>query len=163
MIYMTSVYILLNLDTEVSTFDRERVLRSLRERLKSTFGHNITVRTEDDTALVVAFLEDTLERVHRRSEAILNRLEEAGEARILSHQRQVFAWVDAEFRELKHERDESELVEGVEDLKLMRSRRPGGRASQPLGDDDDVSDEDPFDDDLSRRTQRRAMRIPVRK
>lgn len=163
MIYLTSLYVLLNLDTEVSSFDRERVLRSLRERTKSTFGQSVTVRTDDDSALVFAFLEDSVERAHSRAEAVLTRLEEAGEARILSSMRQVFAWVDGEFRELEHERDYDDTSETSAGFVSAPSRRLGGRTERPQRDEDEHADEDNLVGDMTRRTQRRNMRLPVRK
>ena len=163
MIYLTSLYVLLNLDTEVSSFDRERVLRSLRERLKSTFGQSITVRTDDDTAVVVAFLEEGLERAHSRAEAVLTRLEEAGEARILSSMRQIFAWDEGEFRELDHERDYDDASERSEQFAAATSRRSGGRSHHGSRDFDDLGDDDEGAGDVTRRTGRRNMRLPVRK
>jgi uncharacterized protein YlxP (DUF503 family) len=102
--YLVSLYLTLNLDTEVSQFDRERVLRSLRDRLKQSFGSRITVRSNDDHAIAIAFFSNKLEAIETKCEAVMTRIDSAGEARILSSLRQVFAWVGDEFQELEHER-----------------------------------------------------------
>ena len=131
--FLSSLYILLNLDTEVSSFDRERVLRSLRERLKNSFGQSITLRTDTDSAIAVAFLEDSLERAHNRAEAVLSRLEEAGEARVLSVQTQIFAWHEGEFRELEHERTYDDMQEAEQSSMTMPIRQANGRSNSRSG------------------------------
>lgn len=173
--FLTSLYILLNLDTEVSAFDRERVLRSLRERLKNSFGQSITLRTDADSAIAVAFLEDNLERANNRAEAVLSRLEEAGEARVLSVQTQVFAWQEGEFRELEHERTYDDLEEHTASMTmpLSRTRQPGKAAGKDSSGGRKVNFGDEFDDlldeasdemiGMAKRQTRRNLRIPVRK
>jgi hypothetical protein len=173
--FLTSLYILLNLDTEVSSFDRERVLRSLRERLKNSFGQSITLRTDTDSAIAVAFLEDSLERAHNRAEAVLSRLEEAGEARVLSVQTQIFAWHDGEFRELEHERTYDDMQEAEQSSMTMPMRQTKGRSRTKdshgarrmnFGEDFDELLEETSDEmlgSMAKRQNRRNLRIPVRK
>lgn len=159
--YLAALYILLNLDTEVSSFDRERVLRSLRERIKGRFGHSVTVRTEADTALVVAFLEDRQERLDQKSESIIVAVEEAGEARILSVQKQVFAWDQGEFRELEHEASFEEFAPGAQNLGTPMT--PMNRSKYHSEDDDDTGEQEELLQDMTGRFSRRSLRLPVRK
>ena len=161
--YLTSLYLTLNLDTEVSSFDRERVLRSLRDKLKTTFGSKITLRTDDGNAIVIAFLEDKLERIAPRCEALLARVDEAGEARVLSSQRQTFAWFEGEFTELPHESSYEDLGETHLFVNRGLSSNQGktivySHPEEHLGTTEDEDTGHTF-----RRPSRRQFRIPVRK
>lgn len=154
--YLASLYLTLNLDTEVSQFDRERVLRSLRDRLKQSFGSRITVRTDDDHAIAVGFFSDRLEAIETKCEAVMARIDAAGEARILSSQRQVFAWVGDEFRELEHER----RGEGA-----GAQATPGWAGFTGTNGRTVVYAQEDEDDrvEMVSRPSRRQFRIPVRK
>ncbi len=154
--YLTSLYLTLNLDTEVSPFDRDRVLRSLLHRLKQAFGNRITQRADDDHALVIAFFEDKLERIDLRCEDIVSHLESAGEARIQSVQRQTFAWFEGEFRELEHERDYEDLSGSGTGSSLSFAAARAQTVVYAHEDEDDGPE-------LIRRPSRRQLRIPVRK
>ena len=105
--YLASLHVTLDLEPEVASSDRERVLRSLRDRLKSHYGARVTVRTDDDSAVVVAFLDDNLERAKTRLDEITENLDDAGQARILSSVRQVFAWFEGVFQETAESRHEN--------------------------------------------------------
>ena len=162
--YLTSLYLTLNLDTEVSSFDRERVLRSLREKLKNSFGHRITLRTDDDHSIVIAFLEDNLERVGPKCEALISRIDEAGEARVMSIQRQTFAWFDGEFKELRHENS----YENVSEIGETSNRHSLSRNGQTIvyADADDAQEPEVENSRLQgtfRRSARRNLRIPIRR
>jgi hypothetical protein len=123
----------------------------------------VTVRSETDSALAIAFLDDDLERLRGRSEAVLSRLEEAGEARILSSTRQIFAWTEGEFRELEHERDYDDAPEASQNLVGSPMGRRGGHTTEVSRDYDDVLDRDALLEEFGRRPVRRNMRLPVRK
>lgn len=97
--YMATVHITLDLEPEVSSTDREKVLRAVRDRLKQTFGQRMTVRTDEEASLWVAWLDDNFTRLHDRLEEILERVESAGQARVLDHTEQWFAWFEGRFVE----------------------------------------------------------------
>gem|GEM_PF-630766 len=97
----------LDLEPEVAQVDREKVLRALRDRIKSNNGARVTVRTDDDSAIVVAFLDDNLERANSRLESLAEDLDDAGQARILTASRQVFAWFEGVFQETAQSRFEN--------------------------------------------------------
>jgi hypothetical protein len=105
--YLASLHVTLDLDPEVARTDRERVLRALRDKVKQVHGSRVSVRTDDDSAVVVALLDDNLERAKARLEEITELLDDAGQARILTSTGQVFAWFEGRFQETADSKAES--------------------------------------------------------
>lgn len=160
--YLTSLYLALNLDTEVSQFDRDRVLRSLRDRVQKNFGARVTVRPSEDHALMIAFFEVKLEKIDSKVESILNIIDAAGEARIRNCIKQTFAWYENEFSELEHEREAHDLAL-AETAEVNSDRRgsKGGRSSEMRIYEHDDDEDAEFG--LLRNMGRRNVRLPVRK
>ncbi len=46
--YLGVLYVTLDLEPEVTSSDREKLLRSLRDKLKNAFGQRMTVRTDGE-------------------------------------------------------------------------------------------------------------------
>jgi hypothetical protein len=112
--YMATVHIILDLEPEVSTSDREKVLRSIRDRLRQVFGQKITVRTDDEASLWVVWLDDSFPRLEERLDDVLERVESAGQARVLNHTEQWFAWHEGHFVEtgtIAQELEDEQLTE----------------------------------------------------
>lgn len=97
--YMATVHIILDLEPEVTSSDREKVLRSIRDKLKNSFGQRITVRSDEEASIWVAWLDENFTRLQSRLEEILDRVESAGQARVLNHTEQWFAWFEGHFQE----------------------------------------------------------------
>ena len=97
--YLASLHVTLDLEPEVAQSDRERLLRALRDRVKQIHSARVTVRTDDDSSIVIALLDDNLERAKSRLEEIGDLLDNAGQARILVTTAQVFAWFEGRFQE----------------------------------------------------------------
>jgi hypothetical protein len=169
--YMASVHITLNLEPEVSSADRERVLRTIRDRLRQAFGQKITVRTDEEASLWVIWLDDNFSRLKSRLEDILERVESAGQARILNHTEQWFGWFDGKFTEA------GQLAQDLEDEEMSESGFAGGEFVPPRsafltarGDKNRFEktiiyqhDDDSEDRSALSRTARRQIRIPTRK
>ena len=157
--YLATVFVNLDLEPEVTQVDRERLLRSVRDRLKQNFGSRVTVRTDDDCAIVVALLDDHFGRARSRLDEIVDRIDSYGEARIDSSHAQVFAWYDGTFQETRGELNLAELG-------LAHTANPGSRTSARLertivyGDEDDAAG---FAGAPRSGFTRRSLRIPTRK
>lgn len=158
--YLASLYIVLDLDPEVATSDRDRVLRSLREKLKQKFTHRITVRAdENETSLAIALFDDNYERIKSRLDEIQERIEAAGEARIRFHQGQIFCWFNGKFVETNEslaysEQNLSEFKKGTNITQAFRARE---KTIVYTDKDDDMASPIPS------RFSRRNLRIPTRK
>jgi hypothetical protein len=168
--YMATVHITLDLEPEVSSADREKVLRSVRDRLKQTFGHRITVRTDEEASLWVAWLDDNYTRLHDRLEEVLERVESAGQARVLDHSEQFFAWFEgkfsetgADFEDLAAEDDDTDSA----DREFMPTR-PGFLTAPGSRNRFNKTiiyshDDEPERSSALGRNDRRQVRIPTRK
>lgn len=104
--YLASLHVTLDLEPEVAQGDRERVLRALRDKVKQYHSARVTTRTDDDSAIAIALLDDNLERAKTRLAEIADLLDDAGQARILTTTAQVFAWFDGRFQETADSRAE---------------------------------------------------------
>ena len=158
--YLASLYIVLDLDLEVTLTDRNRVLRSLRDKLKQKFTHRITVRADEgETSLAIALFDDNFERIKSRFEEIQEKIDAAGEARIQFHQGQIFCWFNGKF------------VETNDSLTYNKENQPefkhGRNISQSFRVQEQTIVYTDKDDDaaasISSRFQRKNLRIPVRK
>ena len=105
-VYLGTTRVTFDLEPEVSTADRERVLRALRDKLRTHFGNRITVRTDDEDSIFVALFDDNLERVKDRLENLQETLENAGQARILDSTQQISNWFEGAFIELAESKAE---------------------------------------------------------
>ncbi|APJ03700.1 hypothetical protein [Silvanigrella aquatica] len=158
--YLASLYIVLDLDPEIMVTDRDRVLRSLREKLKQKFTHRITVRAdEEETSLAIALFDDNYERIKSRLDEIHEKVEAAGEARIRFHQGQIFCWFNGKFVETNDSLAYSE--QNLSDFKnatqITRSFRAQEKTIVYTDKDDDMNSSIPS------RFSRRNIRIPTRK
>ena len=157
--YLATLFVALDLEPEVTPFDRARLLRSLRDRLKQNFGSRITVRTDDDAAIMVAFFDDNYERLKIRLAAVIEKVDHAGEARISDTQSQTFAWFEGRFQETRDELAVLDCELDFSDLaSSFTSRAPSQKNTSIVykHDDDEFSE-------FGSRTGRRNMRIPARK
>jgi hypothetical protein len=168
--YMASVHITLNLEPEVSSADRERVLRTIRDRLRQTFGQKITVRTDEEASLWVVWLDDNFTRLKGRLDDVLERVESAGQARILNHSEQWFAWFDGKFMEagqLAEDFDDNDEDTGFGDGEIVppRSAFLTARSDKSRFEKTIIyqHDDDAEDRSTLSRTARRQIRIPTRK
>ena len=156
-VYLGTCRVSFDLEPEVSQVDRERVLRALRDRLRSTLGHRVTVRTDDEDAVYVAFFDDNLERVKARLDGLIESLDNAGQARIFSTTQQFFSWFEGSFIELP----ESKTNREVEDQDF--GRQASGFGSPFIGKTIRYADEDE-DAPISKISLgRKGMRLPTRK
>lgn len=102
--YLAAFYVALDVDPEVTSFDRQRLLRSLREKLKQKFQHRLVAGIDaDEMAISVSFFDDSFERSKARIESIQESIEAAGEARIRFCQEQIYMWFDGQFVETENE------------------------------------------------------------
>jgi hypothetical protein len=154
-VYLGTSRISFDLEPEVSQQDRERVLRALRDKLRSALGHRVTVRTDDEDSVFIAFFDENLERVKDRLESIAESLENAGQARIFSSTEQIFCWFEGAFLEIP----ESKLKREEDDTS---SQTPGygkgflGITIKYADDDDDIP--------ASKvALGRKGLRLPTRK
>lgn len=170
--YMATVHITLDLEPEVSSTDREKVLRAVRDRLKQAFGQRITVRTDEEASLWVAWLDDNFARLHDRLEEVLERVESAGQARVLDHDEQWFAWFEGKFVETGADFDDL-LEDGEEEQgpsrpgEFMPTRSAFLTAGRSRNSVDKTiiykHDDEPERSSALGRNDRRQVRLPTRK
>jgi hypothetical protein len=98
--FLVSLHLTFQLDPETTTPDRERVLRSIRDRIKNNHGNRLTTRTDDDAAVALAFFDSSLSKAESRAEAILEEIENYSQARIDSQTVQFYEWFEGAFEEL---------------------------------------------------------------
>jgi|1048.fasta_scaffold75839_1 hypothetical protein len=168
--YMATVHITLDLEPEVSSNDRERVLRTIRDRLRNSFGQRITVRTDEEASLWVAWLDDNFARLQDRLEEILERVDSAGQARVLSHTEQWYCWFEGKFQETGSLADEFEDEDdGNDELSVRggefmptRSAFLTPRHNKNRFDKTIIYDRED-ETDTSSTLSRRQVRLPTRK
>jgi hypothetical protein len=98
--YLASSYIVLDLEPKIAPFDRNRVLRFLREKLRQTLSSKTIIHLDENkTSLVIALFDNNYERIKKKLEEIQEKLEAAGEARVCFHQEQIFCWFNGKFVE----------------------------------------------------------------
>ncbi len=139
--------------------DRDRVLRSLREKLKQKFSHRVTVRADEgETSLAIALFDENYERIKSRLDEIHEKVEAAGEARIRFHQGQIFYWFNGKFVETNDSLAYSEknLSEFKNSTNITRPFRVQEKTIVYTDKDEDLSS-------IPSRFSRRNLRIPTRK
>lgn len=170
--FMATVHITLDLEPEVSSNDRERVLRAIRDRLKQALGQRITVRTDEEASLWVVWLDENFARLQDRLEEVLERVDSAGQARVLSHTEQWFGWFDGKFQEtgqtaadLNEEEDDDEDAHQSGEFLPTRSAFLTGRTLRNRLDRTIIYQHDDETEGGSGlgRNSRRQIRLPTRK
>jgi hypothetical protein len=121
--YLGVLYVTLDLEPEVTSSDREKLLRSLRDKLKNAFGQRMTVRTDGESAVMVAFFDEGYARTKLRCDEILEKIEGSGEARVDFSQSQVFSWFDGSFQECVSD-EENDDEEENDDGQTIRYAQP---------------------------------------
>ena len=152
--YLGVLYVTLELEPEVTSTDRERLLRALRDRVRQAFGQRITVRTDGESAVMVAFFDESYGRARSRCDEVLENIEASGEARVEYSNAQVFAWFDAAFQECV---DDS----GGDDDDSSENSRENTETIRYASPDDDEQQSRPRM--IPSRFARRTARSPVRK
>jgi hypothetical protein len=153
-LYLGTVRLSFDLEPEVAQADRERVLRTLRDKVRNTLGHRVTVRTDDEDSVYVAVLDDNLERLKTRLDELADLLDNAGQARLLLATPQMFAWFEGAFEELA-ESKQARLDEESE------SSQRGSMGKSVLSKTIVYSDDD--HDTPSLPLSRKGIRLPTRK
>lgn len=149
--HLVSLVIQIDLEPEVPTIDRERILRRLKNQLRSDFGHRVTVSDDNEVTLAVAFFDENYERAKHKIDKILERVEFTGEARIANVNSKIFAFYEGEFRETGAKRSQQNESDRVFDNKTIRYQQDD--------DDDNLAPLSP----LPTRYGKRQLRIPARK
>jgi hypothetical protein len=106
--YLGVLYVVLELEPEVTSNDRERLLRSLRDRVRAAFGQRLTVRYDGESAIMCSFFDESYARTRSRCDEILEKIESSGEARIELSNPQVFMWFEGAFQECADDEDEDD-------------------------------------------------------
>lgn len=153
--YLATLFVTLDLEPEVPNVDREKVLRSLRDKLRQIYTHRITIRTDDESAVFVSLFDDGFERAKNRLEEVLEKIESTGHARIYDHHAQIFAWHEGQFVETRENLDINDTASGV-DGKNVAAGASSSRTIVYTDDEDEFST-------MPSRLQRRSLRIPTRK
>jgi hypothetical protein len=161
--YLATIYVTLDLEPEVTTSHRERLLRSIRDRLRQNFGQRITIRTDDEASITIAFFDESHGRVKARAEEMIERLESFGEARILSSTIQVFQWFDGKYQETRESMSENEEESDDSESFSGRLRAPvgGGRSrgrDSTIRYDDEDGEAEPIPSRFGRRPIRPSER-----
>lgn len=119
--YLGVLYVTLDLEPEVTSNDRERLLRALRDRLRQSFGQRLTVRTDGESAVMAAFFDESYVRTKTRCDEILEKVDASGEARVEFSSAQIYAWFDGAFQEcVNDEEDDSEKQDSLETIRYAQ-------------------------------------------
>lgn len=106
--YLGILYVTLDLEPEVTSNDRERLLRALRDKVRAAFGQRLTVRTDGESAIMCSFFDESYGRTRSRCEEVLEKIDASGEARVEFSNSQVFAWFEGAFQECVEDDDDQE-------------------------------------------------------
>lgn len=161
LMYLASLYICFDLDPSIPSADKDRLLLSLREKLKQKFKNKLTVKIdEQENAIAVAFFEHNYGKLKSHLTHILEHLEASSEARISFQQEQIFSWFNGQFVDSRQNKlfDVSE-----EKNKMLKSRRMSTLAEVC---EKTIIYADTEDDEMAPITSRfirRNLRIPTRK
>lgn len=161
LMYLASLYISLDLDPSIPTPDKDRLLLSLREKLKQKFKNKLTVKIDDqENALAVAFFDHSYEKLNVHMHHIMEHLEGSSEARIGFHQEQIFSWFNGQFVDS----EQNKLFDlSSEKNKLTKSRRVAALADIHEKTIVYSNNEDDESRPIPSRFTRRNLRIPTRK
>jgi hypothetical protein len=96
--YLASLYISFDLDPSIPQMDKDRLLLSLREKLKQKFKNKLSIKIDEpENAIAIAFFEHNFEKIRINANNIIEHFEERSEARISFHHEQIFSWFNGEF------------------------------------------------------------------
>lgn len=156
--YLAALCVALDIEPEVTRSDRERLLRSLREKLKQKLHHRVTIGVDyEDVCLFMSFFDENFERCKARIDSLYESIEAAGEARIRFYEEQIYRWFDGQFVEAA-----SGILQAPE-MEVPTHRKLGH--FQPSKEKTIVYADSEEDDmvPISSRFSRRNLRIPTRK
>ena len=159
--YLASLYICFDLDPSIPSTDKDRLLLSLREKLKQKFKNKLTVKIDDlENALAVAFFDHNYEKLKSHLSHILEHIESSSEARIGFYQEQIFSWFDGQFVDSQ----QNKLFDlSTEKNKLLKSRRIPTHSESQAKTIIYSDNEDDENMPIPSRFARRNLRIPTRK
>ena len=149
--HLAVVSVSLDLEPELYSTDRERLLRSVRDRVKQAHNSRITIRTDDDAMIVMAFFDDNYARLKARAEELVDAVEGTGEARVDVSTLQFYSWHDGKFQETR----DSLLEEENSQIAPRSKHQDRTIVYQDKDDDLNLSEAPKF--------SRRNMRLPTRK
>jgi len=148
----------MDLEPEVPTADRERVMRALRDKLRSHLNHRITVRTDDDVSIFISLFDENLERAKSRLQDALDHVESTSEARIATQFTQIFTWFEGKFHEVRESLGEESYAES-ETVGMSRDSNPKFEEKMIVYGEEEDEGFSP----IPTRFRRRLVRLPARK
>jgi hypothetical protein len=157
--YLAIITVFLELESEVTSTDRQKVLRSIRDRVRSHFGSRVTTRTDEDSAIAIATFDDGYHRLQARIAEITDTIEDSQQARISSTEIQNFSLYEGRFEETPTDSPEDEpppnsrLAFGNLQAKTMVYDRTG----------DDSSPGEVGKNEFVGKFNRKKFRLPIRK
>ncbi len=159
--YLASLYIYFDLDPSMVSADKDRLLLSLREKLKQKFKNKFASQIDEvENSLAIAFFNQNNEKINAYVKDIIDYLESTSEARLSSHTSQVFTWFNGQFIDS----DQTDLFNlSSESNQTNHSRRAAcvKEVSQKT-----IVYSDTEEDDINpipSRFARRHLRLPTRK
>ena len=159
--YLASLYISFDLDPSIPAMDKDRLLLSLREKLKQKFKNKLTVKiNKEENAIATAFFDHNYEKLKSQLSNILESIESSSEARVGFYHEQVFSWFNGQFVD-SHENKLFDI--NAEKNGIQNSRRNSASADSR---DKTIIYSDNDDDEIMpipSRFARRNFRIPTRK
>jgi hypothetical protein len=163
LMYLASLYICFDLDPSIPQTDKERLLLSLKEKLKQKFRNKLTLKIDDqENSLALAFFEHNYEKVQFYFNEILEFLEGRSEARIHFHHEQIFSWFQGQFVDSSQQNSfniNEEKNNVVHPPYKTLSAMETHKKTIVYSDKDEDEDMSP----IASRFARRNFRIPTRK
>ncbi|MES2615380.1 MAG: hypothetical protein V4591_08195 [Bdellovibrionota bacterium] len=155
--YLASLYVCFDLDPSIPQTDKDRLLLSIREKLKQKFRNKLTAKIDEmENSIAVAFFEHNYEKLKTHLHHISEYLEASSGARISFQQEQIFSWFNGQFSEA----NQNKLFDLSEEKnKLTRSRQISAMAETIVY----TNNEDEETMPIPSRFTRRNLRIPTRK
>lgn len=147
--HLTSLCLELEVDDALALSDKDRIFRSLRDKINQKFRPKvISAPHEDSNSLFIAFFDVNFQRCQSRALEIVNYTESLSEVRIRATQTQISSWFEGEFVTTNTTSPEHEEAQSK---KLART----------------IVYDNPEEDDplfaMPNRNVRRNLRIPTRK
>jgi hypothetical protein len=159
--YLASLYVSFDLDPSIPSPDKERLLLSLREKLKQKFRNKLSVKNDyQESSIVIAFFDHNYEKIKSNLHSILDHLEGSSEARIGFHHEQIFSWFNGQFVDSSQNKQFDHQEEKNKILKSPRFTAYNEiREKTIIYSDHDEEESMP----IPSRFTRRNFRIPTRK
>lgn len=159
--YLASLYVSFDLDPSIPGADKDRLLLSLREKLKQKFKNKLTIRmNKEENGLAIAFFEQNYDKLKANFVSILDQIESCSEARIGFSQEQIFTWYQGQFI------DSQDLNAFAPKKEVATSSSHRGFTAAGELREKTIIYSDRDDDDampIPSRFDRRNVRIPTRK